>query len=157
MAIKMRRMRQALSTMRSAEMAMLLSQRHPVFELFYWRRIVMDEFHESESWVYRVREMFKSVGADHRWGLSGTPPVGNRESIAQVAQILWYTQPVSRPRAPGRVAAQARTCAVGVGTWPCNRRRPPSREASNTNFLVLSMAWWSRRETLATPNPARDP
>ena len=52
----------------------------------------MDEFHESESWVYRVTEMFKSIGAQCRWGLSGTPPVGNIQSIKQVAAILWYEE-----------------------------------------------------------------
>ena len=34
--------------------------------------------------------MFKSIGADHRWGLSGTPPVGDTAAISQVADILWY-------------------------------------------------------------------
>ena len=38
-------------------------RKYPVFELFWWDRIIMDEFHESESWVYRVTEMFKSIGA----------------------------------------------------------------------------------------------
>ena len=52
----------------------------------------MDEFHESEAWVYRVREMFKSIGADHRWGLSGTPPVGDTAAISQMAAILWYPE-----------------------------------------------------------------
>ena len=27
-----------------------------------------------------------------RWGLSGTPPVGNIQSIKQVAAILWYEE-----------------------------------------------------------------
>lgn len=54
----------------------------------------MDEFHESESWEYRVREMFKAIGGTCRWGLSGTPPVGNLASIQDVAAILWYKEPL---------------------------------------------------------------
>lgn len=74
---------------------LILDEEFPIFELFWWRRIVMDEFHESESWVYRVREMFKAVGAGCRWGLTGTPPVGNLESIKDVAEILWYKEQIA--------------------------------------------------------------
>ena len=38
---------------------------------------------------YRVRCMFEAVGATHRWGLSGTPPISNRESLWDVAYLLW--------------------------------------------------------------------
>lgn len=87
---KMRLLRRALARMSQGEEAEELKRKYPLLEMFWWRRIVMDEFHESESWVYRVREMFKSIGADHRWGLSGTPPVGDVAAVSQVASILWY-------------------------------------------------------------------
>eukprot|EP00929_Paragymnodinium_shiwhaense_P001824 TRINITY_DN102030_c0_g1_i1.p1 TRINITY_DN102030_c0_g1~~TRINITY_DN102030_c0_g1_i1.p1 ORF type:complete len:1008 (+),score=202.88 TRINITY_DN102030_c0_g1_i1:153-3026(+) len=62
------------------------------FECFYWHRVVLDEFHESESWSYRVREYLKSLGARHRWGLSGTPPFSSAENVAEVAELLWYSK-----------------------------------------------------------------
>ena len=64
----------------------------PVFQMFWWHRVVFDEFHESESWVFRTRELLKSIGATHRWGLSGTPPLGSTEPAAQVAELLCYDQ-----------------------------------------------------------------
>ncbi|CAE8597074.1 unnamed protein product [Polarella glacialis] len=62
----------------------------PVFELFWWHRVVFDEFHESESWEYRVRELTKALGATNRWGLSGTPPLGSSEAVADVAELMGY-------------------------------------------------------------------
>lgn len=62
----------------------------PFFESFWWSRLVLDEFHESESWDFRSRELMKAVGAEHRWGLSGTPPFGSIESAALVAELLHY-------------------------------------------------------------------
>ncbi|CAE8660588.1 unnamed protein product [Polarella glacialis] len=63
----------------------------PVFELFWWHRVVFDEFHESESWEYnRVRELTKALCATNRWGLSGTPPLGSSEAVADVAELMGY-------------------------------------------------------------------
>ena len=52
--------------------------------------MVLDEFHESESWKTAVREVMKSLGATHRWGLSGTPPLNSTDSVLEVAELLWY-------------------------------------------------------------------
>jgi len=71
----------------------MLAHKFPLFELFWWRRLVMDEFHESEAWSFRVRELLKGVGASSRWGLSGTPPVGSLDSIKQVAEVLGHDMP----------------------------------------------------------------
>ena len=54
------------------------------------RGMVLDEFHESESWKTAVREVMKSLGATHRWGLSGTPPLNSTDSVLEVAELLWY-------------------------------------------------------------------
>eukprot|EP00930_Biecheleria_cincta_P048911 TRINITY_DN34167_c0_g1_i1.p1 TRINITY_DN34167_c0_g1~~TRINITY_DN34167_c0_g1_i1.p1 ORF type:complete len:995 (-),score=165.18 TRINITY_DN34167_c0_g1_i1:327-3272(-) len=62
----------------------------PAFEMFWWHRIILDEFHESDSWQFRVREMMKSIGGTHRWGLSGTPPMGSCDSVTEVAELLWF-------------------------------------------------------------------
>ena len=61
-----------------------------LLELLWWNRLVLDEFHEAGAWSYRVREIAKSMGATHRWGLSGTPPLDSTESLLEVAQLLWY-------------------------------------------------------------------
>ena len=52
--------------------------------------MVLDEFHESESWRAASREVMKSLGATHRWGLSGTPPLDSTDSVLEVAEILRY-------------------------------------------------------------------
>lgn len=66
----------------------LLCEAFPVFEAFYWRRLVMDEFHESELWETAQREMLKFIPAHFRWGLSGTPPVGDAVSVEKMAQLF---------------------------------------------------------------------
>eukprot|EP00747_Dinoflagellata_sp_TGD_P121807 gnl/TRDRNA2_/TRDRNA2_173490_c2_seq10.p1 gnl/TRDRNA2_/TRDRNA2_173490_c2~~gnl/TRDRNA2_/TRDRNA2_173490_c2_seq10.p1 ORF type:complete len:784 (-),score=89.47 gnl/TRDRNA2_/TRDRNA2_173490_c2_seq10:1572-3902(-) len=65
----------------------------PIFEVVFWRRVVLDEFHESEAWEYRVREMLRSLGAIHKWGLSGTPPLSNTAAVVEVAGLLGCTMP----------------------------------------------------------------
>jgi hypothetical protein len=62
----------------------------PFFESFWWTRVILDEFHESESWDFRGRELLKAVGSKYRWGLSGTPPFDSTESAALVAGLLNY-------------------------------------------------------------------
>lgn len=68
-----------------------------MFETMWWRRVVLDEFHETESWKRAVREVLKSIGATHRWGLSGTPPLGDVNSVLEVAELLNYVQDESSP------------------------------------------------------------
>jgi len=74
-----------------------------LFEVVFWRRVILDEFHESEAWEYRVREMLRSLGAIHKWGLSGTPPLKNAAAVAEVAGLLGYTVPCKN----GNVVAQS--------------------------------------------------
>jgi len=76
-----------------SELQRLLLSPGPVFQMFWFERIVMDEFHETESWSFRTRCMYEWTGASHRWGLSGTPPISNSMSIVDVAEILWYHEP----------------------------------------------------------------
>jgi len=66
----------------------LLDEKFPVLEAFYWRRLVMDEFHESELWGVAQRDNIKFIRSHYRWGLSGTPPVGDTDSIRKVAALL---------------------------------------------------------------------
>jgi len=59
-------------------------------EAVWWRRIVLDEFHESASWTLATRECMKACCSGFRWGLSGTPPLSNTELILEVADLLHY-------------------------------------------------------------------
>ena len=52
----------------------------------------MNEFHEAESWNYPVREVMKSLGATHRWGVSGTPPLNSTDAVLEVAELLWFAK-----------------------------------------------------------------
>ncbi|CAE8736565.1 unnamed protein product [Polarella glacialis] len=47
----------------------------PVLEMFYWRRIVFDEFHELESFDSLAQNSLQHLRSHFRWGLTGTPPV----------------------------------------------------------------------------------
>eukprot|EP00929_Paragymnodinium_shiwhaense_P033401 TRINITY_DN18348_c0_g2_i2.p1 TRINITY_DN18348_c0_g2~~TRINITY_DN18348_c0_g2_i2.p1 ORF type:complete len:1291 (+),score=319.95 TRINITY_DN18348_c0_g2_i2:100-3972(+) len=47
----------------------------PVLEMFYWRRVVFDEFHELESFDSLQQNSLQHMRSHYRWGLTGTPPV----------------------------------------------------------------------------------
>lgn len=47
----------------------------PILEMFFWRRIVFDEFHELESFESRQQNSLQHMRSHYRWGLTGTPPV----------------------------------------------------------------------------------
>lgn len=65
----------------------------PIFlEVIWWNRMILDEFHEAESWNYPVREVMKSLGATHRWGVSGTPPLNSTDAVLEVAELLWFAK-----------------------------------------------------------------
>jgi site-specific DNA-cytosine methylase len=57
----------------------------PLFEQFFFNRIIIDEFHQ-----YTPREYasLKALKADKRWGLSGTPALTDFYDIAQIADLL---------------------------------------------------------------------
>ena len=57
----------------------------PLFEQFFFNRIIIDEFHQ-----YAPREYasLKALKADKRWGLSGTPALTDFYDIAQIADLL---------------------------------------------------------------------
>ncbi|CAE7513671.1 RAD5 [Symbiodinium sp. CCMP2456] len=71
---------------------MLLKRSPALFEIVSWRRVILDEFHESEAWEYRVREMLRGIKADHKWGLSGTPPMETGAAVAELAGLLNYIE-----------------------------------------------------------------
>lgn len=68
----------------------LLLHSPPLFEMMKWRRIVLDEFHESTRWDYGMLTKMRHLSADHKWGLTGTPPFGSLEAVAQTAALLGF-------------------------------------------------------------------
>ena len=57
----------------------------PLFEQFFWNRIIVDEFHQYSPREYAS---LKALRADKRWGLSGTPAMTDFYDIAQIADLL---------------------------------------------------------------------
>jgi hypothetical protein len=47
-----------------------LAEEGPVFQLFRFRRVVLDEFQDIDAWTSRTRFMYERMAADHRWGLA---------------------------------------------------------------------------------------
>lgn len=82
---------------REATTARLSAAPFPVFQAFWWRRIIIDEFHESAAWEYKNRELVRAIGATKRWGLSGTPPLDTSAAVTDVALLLGYHEEVDAP------------------------------------------------------------
>ncbi|KAK4574111.1 hypothetical protein LTR86_001872 [Recurvomyces mirabilis] len=57
----------------------------PLFEKFYFNRIIVDEFHQYES---RELATLGGLRADKRWGLSGTPALGDLYDVAQLGKLI---------------------------------------------------------------------
>lgn len=57
----------------------------PLFEMFYWNRLVVDEFHQMDA---KDHNCIVSLVADKRWGLSATPAMDDCYDISRMASIL---------------------------------------------------------------------
>lgn len=57
----------------------------PLFEQFFFNRIIIDEFHQL---LPREYASLRALKADKRWGLSGTPALSDFYDIAQIADLL---------------------------------------------------------------------
>ncbi|KAJ3321351.1 hypothetical protein HDU76_014120 [Blyttiomyces sp. JEL0837] len=57
----------------------------PLFEMFHWNRVVVDEFTYLTD---RVHAAILYVKASHRWVLSGTPPIKTFHDIKTMAILL---------------------------------------------------------------------
>ena len=53
--------------------------------MFFFNRVVVDEFHEYDP---REFEAIIEMKADKRWGLSGTPALGDCYEVAQIGRLL---------------------------------------------------------------------
>ena len=57
----------------------------PLFEHFFWNRIIVDEFHQYDPVQYETLKLLK---ADKRWLLSGTPAMNDFYDLALMAGLL---------------------------------------------------------------------
>lgn len=64
----------------------------PLFEMFRFERMIVDEFH-----LYETRELaaVEAIQADKRWGLDGTPALGDSYDVSRLASLLQIQLPIS--------------------------------------------------------------
>jgi hypothetical protein len=57
----------------------------PPLEMFHFNRLVVDEYTYLEGKIHAV---ITSINADHRWVLSGTPPIHDFAAVKTIAVFL---------------------------------------------------------------------
>ncbi|KAK0255105.1 hypothetical protein LTS09_009861 [Friedmanniomyces endolithicus] len=57
----------------------------PLFEMFYFNRLIVDEFHQYDP---REHAAIVALKADKRWGLSGTPALDDLYDVAHLASMI---------------------------------------------------------------------
>ena len=60
----------------------------PVLEMFHWRRVVFDEFHELESFNDKQQNSLQHLRASYRWGLTGTPPIDCNAGVIFMSSLF---------------------------------------------------------------------
>merc|ERR1719375_1911447 len=56
--------------------------------MFYWRRVVFDEFHELEGFDAAQQNSLQHLRAHNRWGLTGTPPVDTNAGVIFMSSLF---------------------------------------------------------------------
>eukprot|EP00930_Biecheleria_cincta_P032620 TRINITY_DN22621_c0_g1_i1.p1 TRINITY_DN22621_c0_g1~~TRINITY_DN22621_c0_g1_i1.p1 ORF type:complete len:1349 (+),score=265.47 TRINITY_DN22621_c0_g1_i1:55-4101(+) len=74
----------------------------PVLEMFYWRRVVFDEFHELESFESLQQNSLQFLRSHFRWGLTGTPPVESNAGGIFMSSLFRIDLPGYLPRPEGK-------------------------------------------------------
>jgi len=80
----------------------------PPLEAFFWQRVVCDEFHELLRHYPPARVAVKRFRAQHRWGLSGTPPCESVADVQTMADLFNIMLPDYQPNDEGRAVDAAR-------------------------------------------------
>ena len=70
-------------------------------EMFYWRRVVFDEFHELESFESAQQNSLQFLRSHFRWGLTGTPPVDNNAGAIFMSSLFRVDLPGFLMDGPG--------------------------------------------------------
>jgi len=69
----------------------------PLLEMFYWKRVVFDEFHELESFESAQQNILQHLRAKYRWGLTGTPPVDSNAGVIFLSSLFRIDIPGNLP------------------------------------------------------------
>jgi len=85
----------AESPQESALIKETLSGMYVPLEVFWWRRVVCDEFHELLGRYPPAQVAVELFHADYKWGLSGTPPCQTLPQIRKAAGFLGVQLPTS--------------------------------------------------------------
>eukprot|EP00928_Gymnodinium_smaydae_P090680 TRINITY_DN7443_c0_g2_i1.p1 TRINITY_DN7443_c0_g2~~TRINITY_DN7443_c0_g2_i1.p1 ORF type:complete len:1719 (+),score=336.34 TRINITY_DN7443_c0_g2_i1:152-5308(+) len=87
----------------------------PLLEMFYWRRVVYDEFHELESFESEQQNILQHLRAHCRWGLTGTPPVHSSAGVIFMSSLF-------RVELPGYIKKDANVTFVDAfAAWEKDR------------------------------------
>jgi len=91
----------------------------PLLEMFYWRRIVFDEFHELESFDSLQQNSLQHFRAHYRWGLTGTPPVDSNAGVIFMSSLFRIDLPGYLPT--GKASETAGHDRVDISAWEGDR------------------------------------
>eukprot|EP01063_Lacrimia_lanifica_P028433 TRINITY_DN4152_c0_g1_i1.p1 TRINITY_DN4152_c0_g1~~TRINITY_DN4152_c0_g1_i1.p1 ORF type:complete len:1382 (+),score=305.65 TRINITY_DN4152_c0_g1_i1:60-4148(+) len=67
----------------------------------FWRRVVLDEFHEAEAQTGKQGVALAQIRARARWGLTGTPNVHDVDNVQRMARLLHVDLVVDSIRGKG--------------------------------------------------------
>lgn len=110
---------------------------YPILEMFYWKRIVYDEFHELESFDNAQQNILQHMRAVYRWGLTGTPPVDSFAGVIFMSSLF-------RVDLPGQIRKMDNNPVADLSIWNCDRIVGESAAA----FLDV----YARQNTAVVPN-----
>merc|ERR1711871_1777803 len=60
----------------------------PLLEMFWWRRVIADEFHEFLSQYRPAQASLLNIFAAKRWGFTGTPPTNTIFDVMKVGAFF---------------------------------------------------------------------
>ena len=63
----------------------------PLLEMFYFNRVICDEFHDYEARDFAI---VKALKEDKIWGLSGTPAISDFFDVSKMAELLGIRLPL---------------------------------------------------------------
>lgn len=86
----------------------------PMLEMFYWHRVVFDEFHELESFESAQQNSLQHLRSHYRWGLTGTPPVGTAAGVIFMSSLF-------RVDLPGYLSMKNHESMPDLTPWEADR------------------------------------
>jgi len=66
----------------------ILNETGPIFHMFYWQRIIIDEFHELSLYDYDLFKNIKLLKSKYKWIASGTPFTNGTVSYNNIIEFI---------------------------------------------------------------------